>query len=180
MMKNIMTWHVQHVHLGQQHLVCSTESAQYLRELMAFGRSDYPGLQAKNAAVAVSQLEEQALKSSMLPQVKMQAQNSYGTFEGSSGAFFPQAGFFNVSGNQALSGSNVTANSFASATLEWEVLTFGRQQKERSSCFENLENTLGTRGLHIKFKENPSQSLYFTALPQCKTELDVKKYAAIR
>lgn len=120
--------------LGSNTLYAQQNQPNTLGSLWPLVEANYPGLQAKNAAVAVSQLEEQALKSSMLPQVKMQAQNSYGTFEGSSGAFFPQAGFFNVSGNQALSGSNVTANSFASATLEWEVLTFGRQQKEKEAA----------------------------------------------
>src|SRR5690606_36844590 len=90
---------------------------------------NYPGVGAKISAVDAAKLNERAIKSSMLPQVKAQAQNTYGTFEGSAGAFFPQSGFFNVSGSTIpLEGSSTAANSFGSAVVEWELLSFGKNR----------------------------------------------------
>jgi outer membrane protein TolC len=91
----------------------------------------YPGVGAKMTAIDAAKFNEQAVKSGMLPQVKAQAQNSYGTYEGSVGAFFPQAGFFNVSGaTDALNGNAMAANSFGSATVEWELFSFGKLRTE--------------------------------------------------
>src|SRR5690606_3078284 len=61
-------------------------------------KENYPGVGSKTSAIDAAEYNEQAVKSGMLPQVKAQAQNTYGTYQGSAGAFFPQAGFFNVNG----------------------------------------------------------------------------------
>ncbi|MGO3654768.1 MAG: TolC family protein, partial [Sphingobacterium sp.] len=61
--------------------------------------NDYPGVAAKMAKIDAIKFQEQAIRSRALPQVNLQAQNTYGTFLGSPGAFFPQPGFFNVSGS---------------------------------------------------------------------------------
>ena len=53
----------------------------------------YPGVGARESAIDAATLNERVVKSDMLPQVKAQAQNTYGTYEGSAGAFYPQAGF---------------------------------------------------------------------------------------
>ena len=66
----------------------------------------------------------------MLPQIKAQAQSTYGTYNGVGGAFFPQAGFFNVSGDDSLYGASLSANSFGSAVLDWEVFSFGKLRNE--------------------------------------------------
>ena len=95
----------------------------------------YPGIGAKNSAVEAAKLNERAVKSGMLPQLKAQAQNTYGTYDGSAGAFFPQPGFFNVSGStNALNDDNIVANSFGSATVEWELFSFGKLQKENKAA----------------------------------------------
>lgn len=95
----------------------------------------YPGVGVKNSAVEAAKLNERAVKSGMLPQLKAQAQTTYGTYEGSAGAFFPQPGFFNVSGSgNSLNGSNMAANSFGSATIEWELFSFGRLRKENEAA----------------------------------------------
>lgn len=95
----------------------------------------YPGVGAKMAAIDAAKFNEQATKSSMLPQVKAQAQNTYGTYEGSAGAFFPQAGFFNVSGaTNPLDRSAMAANNFGSATVEWELFSFGKIRTENAAA----------------------------------------------
>lgn len=96
---------------------------------------NYVGIGAKTASVDAAKLNERAVKSNMLPQVKAQAQNTYGTYEGSAGAFFPQAGFFNVSGSTAaLDGSSMATNTFGSAIVEWELFSFGKQQKQNEAA----------------------------------------------
>ncbi len=93
--------------------------------------STYVGLKVQSTGIEAAQLNAQAVKTNRLPQLKAQAQNTYGTFEGTAGSFFPQAGFFNVSGNTlGTSGSAVAANSFASTIAEWEVFSFGKLKKE--------------------------------------------------
>lgn len=115
---------------------------------------NYPGIRAKLSAIDAAMLQEQVTKGNMLPQIKAQAQNTYGTYEGGAGAFFPQAGFFNVSGPaQVLNGNSVTANSFGSATAEWEVFSFGRLRKEKEAAGVLLDKTVREKDafvLHLK------------------------------
>lgn len=98
-------------------------------------KEKYPGVGVENSAVEAAKLNERAVKSGMLPQLKAQAQTTYGTFEGSVGAFFPQPGFFNVNGSgNSLNGSNMAANSFGSTTIDWELFSFGRLRKENDAA----------------------------------------------
>lgn len=95
----------------------------------------YPGVSAKLSAIDAARFNQRAVKSLMLPQVNAQAQNTYGTYEGSTGAFFPQAGFFNVSGSAApLDGSATAANTFGSAIVQWELFSFGKRRKQNEAA----------------------------------------------
>ncbi|WP_426791500.1 TolC family protein [Sphingobacterium sp. WOUb80] len=97
--------------------------------------NNYVGVNVKSAAIDAARFNQKAVKSNMLPQVNAQAQNTYGTFEGSAGAFFPQAGFFNVSGSAApLEGSSTAANTFGSALVQWEVFSFGKLQTQNKAA----------------------------------------------
>ncbi len=126
----------------------------------------YPGVGAKTSAIDAAKFNERAVKSNMLPQVKAQAQNTYGTYEGSAGAFFPQAGFFNVSGSSAtLDGSSTAANTFGSAIVEWELFSFGKLRKqnqaanalshksisEKDAYLLNLKKTLAERYINLLY-----------------------------
>lgn len=96
---------------------------------------NYSGVGVKNSDVEAAKLNERAAKSGMLPLLKAQAQTTYGTYEGSAGAFFPQPGFFNVSGSgNSLNGNNLAANSFGSTTIDWELFSFGRLRKENEAA----------------------------------------------
>lgn len=111
---------------------------------------NYPGVGARLSAVDAAQLNERAVKSDMLPQVKAQAQNTYGTFNGSAGGFFPQPGFFNVSGaGNEFNASSTTANSFGSATVEWEFFSFGRLQKEKKAAGALSEKAISEKDVYI-------------------------------
>lgn len=111
---------------------------------------NYPGVGVKSSAIDAARLHERAVKSALLPQLKAQAQNTYGTYEGSAGAFFPQAGFFNVSGaGNALNGSGTTASSFGSATVEWEVFSFGRLRKENEAAAALSDKTVSEKNAYL-------------------------------
>jgi len=112
--------------------------------------ANYPGIGAKAAAVDAARFNEQAVKSNVLPQVKAQAQNTYGTYEGSAGAFFPQPGFFNVSGTASLLGqSTMAANSFGSATVEWELFAFGKLRKENEAADALLSKAVSEKDAYL-------------------------------
>ncbi|MEC3880323.1 TolC family protein [Parapedobacter sp. 10938] len=96
---------------------------------------NYPGVGVKTSAIDAARFNQRAVKSHMLPQVNAQAQSTYGTYEGSAGAFFPQAGFFNVSGSAVpLDGSTTAANTFGSAIVQWELFSFGRRRKQNEAA----------------------------------------------
>ncbi len=130
---------------------------------------NYPGIYAKDAAIKAAAYQEKAVKSSALPQAKLQAQNAYGTFEGANGAFFPQQGFFNVSGNtNGLQGSSTTSNIFTSGTVEWEVFSFGKQAKENKAAAINTlkagdEKAWYLVSLKKELTQRYIQLLYFNA-----------------
>lgn len=116
-------------------LVQGQQQQHTLGSLWPQVEANYPGVAAKNSTLEAARLNERAVKSDMLPQFKAQAQNTYGTFRGSSGGFFPQPGFFNVSGAPLETDPDATtASSFASATMEWEIFSFGRLQKQKQAA----------------------------------------------
>ncbi|WP_316841552.1 TolC family protein [Pedobacter gandavensis] len=91
----------------------------------------YPSLTEKQAKIGESEYRKKELHNAAIPQVQLQLQNSFGTFEGTNGAFFPVPGVFNVSGKGAADqpGSGTTMNSFGSVLMDWKVSQFGKQQK---------------------------------------------------
>lgn len=105
-----------------------------LGDLWSLVEKNYPGIEAKQSAFESAKYSERAIKSNALPQAKMQMQNTYGTYEASSGGFFQQPGLFNVNGANGLSGSSTTASTYGSATLEFELFAFGKQQKENKAA----------------------------------------------
>lgn len=126
---------------------------------------NYPGVQAKMSAIDAAKLHERAVKGNMLPQVKAQAQNTYGTYEGSAGAFFPQAGFFNVSGSaNVLNGSSMAANSFGSAIVDWEMLSFGRLRKENQASNMLVHKTVSEKDAYLLNLKKILSERYITLL----------------
>ena len=113
----------------------------------------YPGLEAREAVVESAKMEEKSVFGERLPQLRAQAQNSYATNEGISGAFFPQPGLFNVSGANGLTGPSWTFNSYASSTLEWELFSFGKnnyKSKAAQSKTQRTESELDAYHLHLQ------------------------------
>lgn len=105
-----------------------------LGNLWSLVEANYPGIIAKQSAIESAKYSERATKSNALPQAKMQMQSTYGTYEAVSGGFFQQPGLFNVNGAKGLEGSSTAASSYGSATLEFELFAFGRQQAENKAA----------------------------------------------
>ncbi|MEC4117245.1 TolC family protein [Myroides phaeus] len=117
-----------------------------LADLWEKTEQNYVGLQAKIANVDAAQHHYKSSKTEALPQLRIQAQNSYGSFEGSNGAFFPQPGFFNVSGNpDAFDGADNTMNSFGSAVVEWEIFAFGKQKQATKATKASLNKSIADK-----------------------------------
>lgn len=111
----------------------------------------YPGIKAKDNTIEAAALQKKFVQSNnRLPQINAQVQNSYGTYEGSSGAFFTQPGIFNVSGStQAITGSSTVANTYGSATVGWEVFSFGKQRKQEHIVNNQYEQTLRDKDVYL-------------------------------
>lgn len=93
--------------------------------------ANYPGLTEKKANIRESEYRRTEVKNGFLPQVQVQLQNTYGSYAGNTGAFFPLPGIFNVSGNNSLNGqADATANSYGSVLMDWKLFEFGKQTKE--------------------------------------------------
>lgn len=145
--------------------VAQQQKMHTLGSLWPVVEANYPGVGAKTAAVEAAKLNERAVRSNTLPQVDAQAQNTYGTFEGNAGAFFPQPGFFNVSGAaNPLMGSAATANSFGSATVEWELFSFGRQRKENEAAGALFHKTVSEKDAYLLTLKKTLSERYITLL----------------
>lgn len=116
-------------------LYAQQQKEHTLGSLWSKVEENYPGVGVKTSAIDAAKFNQRAVKGNMLPQVNAQAQNTYGTYEGSAGAFFPQAGFFNVSGSEVpMDGSSTAANTFGSAIIQWEVFSFGKLRKQNEAA----------------------------------------------
>ncbi|PTS99817.1 hypothetical protein DBR11_11540 [Pedobacter sp. HMWF019] len=102
-----------------------------LKQAFKLADQTYPGLAEREARIGEYELRKQEAKSRSLPQIQLQVQNSYGTFEGTNGAFFPVPGVFNVSGSSKHENNSIqaTGNTFGSVLMDWKFYEFGKQRK---------------------------------------------------
>jgi outer membrane protein TolC len=88
----------------------------------------YPSLSSKKYQIEQQQLNKELVKKERLPEVNIQSQQSYGSYQGVSGASFPLSGIYNVSGNIKAQNTqtNAIGNFYNSAVLQWNFLQFGK------------------------------------------------------
>ncbi len=125
---------------------------------------DYPELKEKNALINAAQFNTLTVKSGMLPNSQMQLQNTYGTFEGSGGAFFPLPGIFNVNANNPDSQVKTTANSFGSVLIDWNIYQFGRLRHSIRAANSLTEQARGEFTLSKLNIQTSVTQLYFNIL----------------
>lgn len=138
-----------------------------LRDIWSETEKNYSGVLASQSAVESSEINEAVVKSNALPQIKAQFQNTYGTFEGSNGASFPQQGFFTVSGSRVGSdGSALSANTFASMVTEYEIYNFGRQRTEEKAASLLTSKTKTNQIAYLlRLKKLFSKNIWMLYLP---------------
>jgi len=126
---------------------------------------NYPGVGAKMSAIDAAKVHERVVRGNLLPQIRAQVQNTYGTYEGNAGAFFPQAGFFNVSGAPTgLNGSSLAANSFGSTTIEWELFSFGKLRKANEAASTLIDKTVSEKDAYLLDLKKTLSERYITLL----------------
>lgn len=95
------------------------------------GMTNYPGFAGNQAEISAAGFQKQLVKTKFLPQVHSQLQHTYGTHAGSTGAFFPLPGIFNVSGGSAGGApSHTTSGLYGSVLVDWKLFGFGQRTRE--------------------------------------------------
>jgi len=90
---------------------------------------NYPSIEAYQSQLQQAVYEKRLIQNKYLPQVLLQAQNTVGTNQAVGGAFFPLPGIYNIGGSDIGLLSDPSANTFASMTLDWKFMQFGRHKK---------------------------------------------------
>lgn len=123
-----------------------------LRQSYQSAIEKYPGFAVKEAEIKHAEYQAKRIKDNRLPQTNLQIQNTYGTFESSTGAFFPLPGMFNVNGNN-ISQDKTTFTTYGSLVSEWEFFSFGKLNNESKAAglkIKEAESDLSVYQLSLK------------------------------
>ena len=125
----------------------------------------YPGIGVKQSAVDAAAFREREVKGNQLPQLKAQAQNTYGTFEGSAGAFFAQPGTFTVNGPAgSLNGTAYASNTYGSATAELTLFSFGKLRNETEAAGAMYDKKVSEKDAYVLSLKKELAQRYITLL----------------
>lgn len=105
-----------------------------LKEAWEKAYLSYPSLKEKQALIRASEYNTSKVKSEAIPSLQLQLQNTFGTFNGGGGAFFPVPGIFNISGNNSIEKTSTTGNAYGSVVADWEIFHFGKQKQNVSTA----------------------------------------------
>lgn len=111
-----------------QNQLLAQKKVYSLQDVLQKTVQHYPSLSARKYEIERQELRKDLVKKEQLPEVNFQAQQSYGSYQGVSGAFFPLSGIYNTSGSaKGLNGQSTSvSNAYTSAVLHWDFLQFGR------------------------------------------------------
>lgn len=102
-----------------------------LEEIWDKTLQQYPSLTANKELIKGQSLKKNLVKQQFLPEINVQAQQSYGSFQNLPGSFFPLAGMYTINGNSKTGSVSVEGSSlYSSAVLQWNVIQFGRLEKK--------------------------------------------------
>lgn len=137
-----------------------------LEEVWQKTLQQYPSLSSKQYDIEQEELHKKLVKREQLPEVNVQAQQSYGAYQGVAGSFFPLPGIYNTSGSTKVSNgtSNATSNQFASAVLQWNLIQFGKIQSKinvADAAINRSNKALLEEQLRLQSK---AAALYFNVL----------------
>lgn len=126
---------------------------------------NYPSLSAKRKLVDQKEFQKELIAKDRLPGIHMQAQQSYGSFQGIGGAFFPLSGIYNTSTYKTAEGQpNATSNLSVSTVLQWDLIQFGRlRERIKEADAEIALSNAALRGEAMQLQET-STRYYFNVL----------------
>lgn len=101
-----------------------------LPQALQTGLQNYQSIKAKSNYVQASAANVTAVKREYLPDLNLNAQNSYGTVNGQNGPFWGYKGWTSGASGQPLPTQNWNAafGGIYLANISWDLVTFGRQQ----------------------------------------------------
>ncbi|GAA4455663.1 hypothetical protein GCM10023189_23740 [Nibrella saemangeumensis] len=113
-----------------------------LPQALDLARTNFPGLQAKLAQIRAAEADRQEVRASLLPQAGIQAQALNATSNQVRGASV-SSGWLTPSLSGSIKPNGFTAQpawtSFVSSFINWEVVTFGRNEALRDQARTALE-----------------------------------------
>ena len=135
-----------------------------LQEAYKTALEKYPGVTEKVGAIQAAQLDQKLIKSKQLPQTKLQLQNSFGTLESSSGAFFPLPGIFNINGSTNAGEINTSFNMYGSVLADWEIFSFGKLSAEHEASGLKVEEAVSDLSVYQLDLQSLISRLYLKIL----------------
>lgn len=110
-----------------------------LPQLWEHAFANYPSLDIYRSQKRQADIDKKLTRNQYLPDVHLQAQNTFGTQNAVSGAFFPLPGLYNVNGSGLDNASDHAANTFGSVAIDWKFLQFGKQKisEQAAEIFTN-------------------------------------------
>lgn len=105
--------------------------AQVLQNYWQQAKVNYKGFSIRDREIDIARLDSAAALEGYKPQVWLQYQQGLSSLNNVSGAFYPMSGIFNISGANTLAGTSNTFNQYATSSLNWDLVNFGRKNVDR-------------------------------------------------
>lgn len=162
------------------HLLFAQNKVYSLEEVWQKTLHQYPSLSSKKELVERQKLNRELVKLQSLPEVNVQTQQSYGSYQTVPGSFFPLPGLYNTSGSSKNSSNAGNGfNLYASAVLQWNFMQFGRVKKKIKVADAGLQLSKAAL-LQEEFKLQALSTRYYFALLQSSALLTLFKADAKR
>lgn len=110
----------------------SAQTSVYsLEEIWQKTLDQHPTLASQQALLERQEHQKTLIRQQSYPEINVQAQQSFGSYQNMPGSFFPLPGLYNNSGSVKAGGDEHSgSNVYASAVLQWDFIQFGRLQKK--------------------------------------------------
>lgn len=113
-------------------LISSGVHAQVLQNYWQQAKVNYKGFSIRDREIGIARLDSAAALEYYKPQVWLQYQQGFSSLNNVSGAFYPMPGIFNISGSNTSDGTSNTFNQYATSSLNWDLVNFGRKNADRN------------------------------------------------
>ncbi|OYD40967.1 TolC family protein [Sphingobacterium cellulitidis] len=116
-------------------------NGQDLQHLWEKTRNYYKGFEIQKQQILLAKQDSIAQQIKYKPQVQAQLQQGLSSVEGTSGAFLPLPGILNISGPNQLQGASSTFNHFLSASMNWDLINFGRKSLDKDISRSKIDHS---------------------------------------